>query len=320
MKTRFAVLFGFAWLVNAALAETLSVPGRASPWLAGMTNGATARRGDSALDESPVPVTATAIRGGAVYVFSASGSANHGSPLPFFPPDGEELISHYLGAENGIADLTAPFVSLIGVFLGTNQPEQSRAPRPLDFRAPADRDHLVLAPALKQPFFIGNGVTSSGAVQQVIAPTGAARLFLGVMDEYQWSDNEGAFTVQITMAASAPPMRLPLHPSLNPARGDIVAIPAQAVPMPTAVSPTSPNPTPTTLRTAASPELQIFTAIELVWPSEANLLYQVQWTPSLDPPQWVNVGPVLAGTGTTVSAFDSTRVHPQGFYHIQIVP
>jgi hypothetical protein len=232
---------------------------------------------------------------------------NHGAPLPFFSADGEDLISHYLGAENGIADITAPFVSLIGVFLGPDSPEHEVVPRPLDFRNPADRDYLVLAPELRQPFFIGDGLTRSGAVQHVIAPPGASRLFLGVMDEYRWSDNEGAFTVEITRVASAPPVRLPLHPSANPTAADTVAYPSKAASASTLVP------------TNAGPELQAFTAIELVWPSEANHPYQLQWTPSLEPEQWVNFGPVIHGTGNEVSVFDSTRVHTQGFYRAQVL-
>src|SRR5690348_10339946 len=114
MKAGILFLFAFALLVSAASGETINVPGKANPWLAGMTNGAMARRGDSAPDELPVAVT-TKIEAGATYTFSATGSVNHGAPNPFFPPDGEDLGSHYLGAENGIADLTAPFVSLVGV-------------------------------------------------------------------------------------------------------------------------------------------------------------------------------------------------------------
>ena len=195
-----------------------------------MTNGSTARRGDIAPGESPVLVINTAIQGGATYSFSASDSVNHGTTLPFFPPDGEDLISHYLGAENGIADSSAPFDSLIGVFLGPDQPEQSPAPQPLDFRLAAERDYLVLAPALKQPFFIGGGSTGSETVKQVIAPVGATRLLLGVMDEYHWSDNEGAFTVQVSKVGSSPSVRLPLHPCTNPADADATAGPAQTAP------------------------------------------------------------------------------------------
>jgi hypothetical protein len=312
VKTRFAILLGLALLAKATFAETIQVPGRANPWLAGMTDGSAARRGDCAPEESPVPITATAIAGHATYTFSASGWVNHGSPLPFSAPDGEDLISHYLGAENGIADIAAPFASLIGVFLGPDQPDQNPAPAPLDFSTPAERDYLELAPALQQPFFIGDGLASSGAVQQVIAPIGATRLFLGVMDEYRWSDNEGTFAVEVTKAASAPAVRLSLHPSLNPTDADAVANPAKTTAASTAA--------PTTSPAAPGPELHVFTAIELVWPSEANRLYQVQWTPALNPPQWVDFGPVVPGCGSNVSVYDSTRTHPQGFYRVHTVP
>src|SRR6478672_11991585 len=89
----FAITIGFALLVQSAFGEEVQVPATANPWLAGMTNTATARRGDSAPEQSPVLVTGIKIEGGATYEFSASGSANHGSTLPLFPPDGEDLIS-----------------------------------------------------------------------------------------------------------------------------------------------------------------------------------------------------------------------------------
>ena len=312
MKPKFTIVVGFTVLLNAALAETVSVPGKANLWLAGMTNGATARRGDSAPDESPVRVTATPVEGGAIYTFSASGTVNHGAPNPFFSADGEDLGSHYLGVENGIADLTAPFVSLIGVFLGPSSPDQTPAPTPLDFRNAADQDYLVLAPSLKQPFFIGDGMTSSGAVQQVIAPIGATRLFLGVMDAYSWYDNEGAFIVQIAQAAPASKIRLSLHPCLNPTSADAVANNRPADVLPAYLSQAKDS--------SPGPELHAFTAIELSWASEANQLYQLQWTASLEHPEWVDLGPVITGSGANVSLFDSTRSHPQGFYRVRVVP
>jgi hypothetical protein len=66
-------------------------------------------------------------------------------------------------------------------------------------------------------------------------------------------------------------------------------------------------------------EIRAFTAIELVWPSEPNQVYQVEWTPSLNPPQWANLGSLVSGSGAELSMFDSTRMHPQGFYRVRIV-
>jgi hypothetical protein len=56
---------------------------------------------------------------------------------------------------------------------------------------------VTLSPELQQIFFIGDGLkrTGSGSVQTFIAPPGATRLYLGVADGTQWSDNTGAFDV-----------------------------------------------------------------------------------------------------------------------------
>ena len=70
---------------------------------------------------------------------------------------------------------------------------------------------------------------------------------------------------------------------------------------------------------ASGPEFHAFSAIELCWPSEAAKTYRVQWTSSLEQPQWIDLEPLVRGSGTNVSIFDSTREHPQGFYRVQIV-
>ena len=41
-------------------------------------------------------------------------------------------------------------------------------------------------------------------------------------------------------------------------------------------------------------------------------VYRIQWTPSLEQPQWTNLEPLISGTGTEVSVFDSAREHPRG--------
>jgi hypothetical protein len=69
--------------------------------------------------------------------------------------------------------------------------------------------------------------------------------------------------------------------------------------------------------TATGPTLHAFTAIELSWSSETNRLYQIEWTPSLDHPEWITLEPVVSGTGTNVSLFDSTKERPHGFYRVR---
>jgi hypothetical protein len=102
------------------------------------------------------------------------------------------------GAENGIASTTAQISSLFGVFLDDTQPSLSPTPAALDFSGPGGMDFLTLSPILKQPFFIGNGLTSGLAVQEFVIPAGATRLFLGTLDGFEWNNNGGSLDVSIS--------------------------------------------------------------------------------------------------------------------------
>jgi large repetitive protein len=199
---RAALMAALAAGLAAAPAAAMTVPGTANPWLAGMAEGATASRGDSAPRHSPVAVPAQDLAGAAL-TFSVTGSVSHGGGRAKSPPDGGAPIRHYAGAQNGIAGLRAPIDSLIGVFLGDAGPTGSGVPEELDFRTPGSRDFTTLAPALRQPFFIGDGLTSAGAPQIFVAPEGATRLYLGTMDGFGWYNNTGAFEVETLGGAAS---------------------------------------------------------------------------------------------------------------------
>jgi hypothetical protein len=62
--------------------------------------------------------------------------------------------------------------------------------------------------------------------------------------------------------------------------------------------------------------LKIAQAIELYWESEVGQLYQIQWTSNLQSNQWFNVGVPLAGDGSTMSWFESTRGVERRFYRM----
>jgi hypothetical protein len=186
---------------------------------------------------------------------------------------------------------------LVGVFLGPDEPE-SPAPPKLDFRASALRAGSAgLSPLIGQSFCIVAPPAATGAFasQEFQIPPTATRLFLGFADAAtytgdpgQYHDNAGSLTAAF----------------------EIIAVPApdKAVTAATADGATRPG-----------PELHAFPAIELCWASETNKLYQVQWTPSLTQPQWLNLQPAVAPTGTNASIFDSTREHSQGFYRVQVL-
>jgi hypothetical protein len=179
----------------------VKVAGTSDPWLAGMTNGATASGGDVAPAQSAAEVVGLPIVPGDLLIFTASGAEANRTNRTFYGPEGNlnNVLAHSAGAENGISSCTAPIDSLLGVFLGPDLPSFTPAPLDFDFTTQAARDYTNLAPALKQVFFIGDGVTSSGLTQTVSVPPGATRLFLGPMDGTHWYDNAGEFTVTVSL-------------------------------------------------------------------------------------------------------------------------
>jgi hypothetical protein len=205
---------------SALLALTLSTPAFAGPivvagtsdlWLAGMAAGTRASLVDFAPGESPVQVSDLSLTGGQILTFSVTGGVmNHpGCPLVCDGPDGDWLVPHYEGAEHGFSSVIAPLNSLMGVFLGDLAPHLSASPTDLDFRPDGvGLDFTTLAPALRQVFFIGDGLTRWSTIQHFIVPDGATRLYLGTMDGFEWNNNSGAFIVEITPLAAPEPATL----------------------------------------------------------------------------------------------------------------
>lgn len=114
--------------------------------------------------------------------------------IRFNGPEGSGFINHSLGAQNGISDIRTPRGSLLGVFLDASLPSNTTAPGTLDFES-IGLEFEEFSPLLKQVFVSGNGETSSGNVQTFNVPTGASRLFLGVMDGREWNNNRGSLEV-----------------------------------------------------------------------------------------------------------------------------
>lgn len=173
-----------------------NVPGTSSPWLAGMPSGSAGGGGDTAPAESPVQATKIQVGPGVVFTFSASGGAFNFPSGGSIGPEGNLNDIYLVSPMNGMASVAAPKVALVGVFLDDNIPSGFSPPPGLDFSTAAARNFFALQPALRQPFFIGDGLTSGGVTQQFVAPAGATRLFLGIMDNV-CSDNSGSFSVNV---------------------------------------------------------------------------------------------------------------------------
>ncbi len=190
-----------ASFVETLLAETLivNVPATANPYLAGMPAGAKAQMGDEAPQQSPALVERTLSHAVAV-TFQAIGAVQHTPECPpnCYGPNGAEPTRHRGGAENGMSDTTAPMNALLGVFLSDEPPDRDKAPRPFDRRT-IERDVAVVAPKLKQLFFIGDGKLRNGTARRYLVPAKATRLYLGVVDGYEWHNNSGSFTVTVAI-------------------------------------------------------------------------------------------------------------------------
>jgi hypothetical protein len=182
---------------------TVKVPATSNPYLAGMPSGTKARIEDTAPGQSPVLVQLSLVNVAAVS-FAASGGVDQGQnycPPTCDSPNGSSIVSHQGGPEHGISDLFAPLNSLVGVFLGDDQPDLSRAPKPLVLRS-SGIGLLTLSPQLKQLFFIGTGVTKTGVSRRFTVPKDATRLFLGTMAGSNWCNNQGSFSVTVTIERS----------------------------------------------------------------------------------------------------------------------
>lgn len=202
MITGSMVAFVVAVAVPAS-ATTIVVPSSADPWLAGMPNGTGAEVTDIAPAQSPVQAGISLPPGGWLEFFNATGTVGNelgGGPTVDFPagPEGHptEMRNHLNGPQNSIGDTFAPINALMGVFLDSSVPSGA-APWTTVFETAAERDYLSIAPLLNQVFFIGDGQTGTAMQQQVFIPFGATRLFLGTMDQYDWNNNYGSFSVEV---------------------------------------------------------------------------------------------------------------------------
>ncbi len=99
--------------------------------------------------------------------------------------------------DNGMSNTRAPIGAVMAVFLTNSAPNGSGAPTSLDFGNTSDRDYTSVSPQLKQVFFVGDGKRDNGELQTIVVPTGATKLYLGMMDAWQWNDNVGNFTTKL---------------------------------------------------------------------------------------------------------------------------
>ena len=201
-------------LYTSGTSHQYTVNATGNPFLAGMPAGSEASVGNPHNDpdyagtstnplESPLQATLPFSSGVAMTFDGVNGNAGNSSSSGNFSADGNssDIESNYTGNDNNVLGMTGPLNCLVGVFLDDNPPNTTPVPTPdtsacpTDYTTQAARDQLTYSPMLKQIFFIGDGRTSDGEVQQFVPPAGATRLYLATWDGYEWSNNVGSFSV-----------------------------------------------------------------------------------------------------------------------------
>jgi hypothetical protein len=181
--------------------QMLRVPGRANLYFAGspLTSTLTysTSRGpvtDSAITEAPVELTPDrpgCLTPGSKIFFNIAGTISHDLGRSVTDADGKlsDIRGHQLGNALGKSNVIAPLNAMMAVFLGDQAP--GVAPASLNYTSRLDRDYETLRPVVGQIFYVGDGKTTSGKAQIIIVPEGTTRLFLGIMDAFEWKNNTG---------------------------------------------------------------------------------------------------------------------------------
>lgn len=187
-----------------------AVPATSHPWLAGMPHGTVTVTGDSAPSQSPA-LAGISVTPGQVLSFLSVGTISV-EPNTSYTPDGTPGNFLAIGEENGISTVIAPYASVLAVFLGDDRPDVTPAPELLMFtddgNVPGGINYTSLSPLLKQVFFIGDGRTNTGVIQQITVPAGATRLFIGVADNPTYANNTGNLSVLVSAGQMIAPVLL----------------------------------------------------------------------------------------------------------------
>ena len=205
VRYRISLLFASCVFIQVAVAQqrtiAVNVAATASLLLADVSAGTRVVRTYSDRDQAPansaVEIRNVTLTAGALVKFSVTGTTTNGS----FPTDlprrsditgegyvalGNMTASTDYGTDEtrfGMGKIIAPINSLIGVFL-PDAGSPAGQPPPLGPQITSiQRAEIVQRPQLRQPFFIGIGMTPDGTSREVYAPIGATRLFLWIMSQ-----------------------------------------------------------------------------------------------------------------------------------------
>ena len=189
------VLMATSQVSGSVTTVTINVSGKACPYFAGQTFGSIPNTGDlwfdiDLLDPGTMPpwIDVTGICG-TISSITAVGEWGHG-PGILSGPDGYAGfdLTHQTYIDLGISPvLNTPLNALMGVFLTDAAPVAFSAPASLTYGV-SD----MTTPLLQQTFVIGSNL------ENITIPAGATRLYFGLNNGYEWTNNVGELSVTIS--------------------------------------------------------------------------------------------------------------------------
>jgi hypothetical protein len=214
---RVRLLLGFAiaglliWLASAITAAQammiVSVPGTASVHFAGQTSPIAPPLGRVSgdyfgdLEDPDVIPPFIDVTGIAKISLTASGSWGHGqSDSQQSGPEGRGVMdpTRIQYEDFGISILDAAELNLlVGAFTSIVGPVLGGAPSRLEVGV----DDMA-TPLLNQSFAIGTGLAN------IMVPVSATRLYFGLQDGFEWTNNKGSVRVEVTKTAVPEPTTL----------------------------------------------------------------------------------------------------------------
>jgi hypothetical protein len=202
-KTILALAICVFLAVPATADITLNVSGESSIFFAGQSSPIAVPFGWTEADywgdltnPDVIPEAIDITSLGSTISITASGWWSHtetpnSGPEGYGDPGADPTHPQYL--EFGISRIDdSRLNALVGVFLTDNAPDPLTRPANL-IAGTSD----MTRPLLQQGFLIGLGL------ENIIVPDGATRLFLGLNNGYEWSNNSGSVDVTITPVPGA---------------------------------------------------------------------------------------------------------------------
>ncbi len=191
------VLMATSQVMGGVTTVTIDVSGQACPYFAGQSSPVPAAPpwssadyfGDLTDPDTIPPFVDVTGLCGTITSITAVGEWGHG-PGILSGPDGYAGYdpTHQAYIDMGISPvLNTPLNALLGVFLTDAAPVALSAPAPLDYLT-SD----MTTPLLQQTFVIGSNL------ENITIPAGATRLFFGLNNGYEWTNNVGELSVTVS--------------------------------------------------------------------------------------------------------------------------